>query len=143
MDPDAVGYAPDMVVDGSYSNYLVEFWNLKRPQASVIRRLRTDEKWNHTRNGIFAIYGNGIRRGVKAPPANIEDIASTILYRLGLPIAADMDGKVMTKIFDPELLASLPCFVTDNFGELSRGTPAVRGERESLEKKLRSLGYVH
>lgn len=143
MDSDAVGYAPDMVVDGSYSNYLVEFWNLKRPQSSVVRRLRSDEKWNHTRNGIFAIYGNGVRKGIQTPPAHIEDIASTILYRLGLPIAADMDGKVMTNVFDPGVLSSLQCFVVDDFAELSRGANPVKGDRESLEKKLRSLGYVH
>ncbi|UCH84244.1 MAG: alkaline phosphatase family protein [Candidatus Latescibacterota bacterium] len=140
---DASGYAPDMVVVGSYDTYLVEFWNLKRPQANVVRLLRPDEQWNHTRDGIFMFYGKGVKRGIHADTGDIQDIAPTMLYLLDLPVGMDMEGRVMTQVFEPGELASRTCLLVDTFGRTARKAAAPDEERESLEKKLRSLGYIH
>jgi predicted AlkP superfamily phosphohydrolase/phosphomutase len=140
---DAIGFAPDMVVEGSYATYLVEFWNLKRPQESVVRRLRPDEQWNHTREGIFAFYGEGIKHGVRGAPGDIQDITPTMLYLLGLPVASDMEGRVMTQVLDTDMLTSRTCYLVDTFGKADRRAAPEDEERESLEKKLRSLGYIH
>ncbi len=139
IGPKPAGYAPDMIVDGSYDEYLVEFWNLKRPQQSIVRRLRPDEQWNHTRDGIFMFYGKDVKAGIDAQPAQIQDIAPTMLYLLGLPIAMDMEGRVMTQVLD----SPWTCYLVDTFGGAGADTTLADEDRESLEKKLRSLGYIH
>lgn len=131
---------PDMIVQGTYSNYLVEFWNLTRPRDTVIRTLRADELWNHTREGMYLFYGKGVRRGVAGPVENIQDIAPTILYLLDLPLAADMDGRVIHSAFDRRLGAR-EYTVVEGYGQIYAEAATVE-EREALEKKLRSLGYI-
>jgi predicted AlkP superfamily phosphohydrolase/phosphomutase len=142
VDTTAIAHAPDMIVKGTYSNYLVEYWNLKRPRESVIRQLRPDERWNHTREGIYLLYGKGVKHGVALAAADIQDIATTMLFLLGLPMTRGMDGKVMADVFAPDRLAVKEYYTVGDFGLLSRDAPGSEEERGSLEKKLRSLGYV-
>jgi hypothetical protein len=66
-----------------------------------------------------------------------------MLYLLGLPVASDMEGRVMTGVFDTNMLTSHTCYLVDTFGKADRQAVPVDEERESLEKKLRSLGYIH
>ncbi|KXB02075.1 hypothetical protein AKJ44_01470 [candidate division MSBL1 archaeon SCGC-AAA261F17] len=54
---------------------------------------------NHP-DGILLVYGPGIRRGVKINGADILDIAPTILHMMDVPIPKDMDGRVLTEIFE-------------------------------------------
>jgi predicted AlkP superfamily phosphohydrolase/phosphomutase len=143
IGPEPTGYAPDMIVEGSYDNYLVEFWNLKRPQQNIVRLLRPDEQWNHTRDGIFMFYGKGIKRGGSTSIADIQDVTPTMLYLLGLPVAMDMEGRVMIQVLDAEELATRTCYLVDTFGPTLRRAAPADEDRESLEKKLKSLGYIH
>ena len=133
-------HSPDMIVKGTYTDYMVEFWNLTRPRESVIRRLRADELWNHTREGIYLFYGKGVKRGFTGPVENIQDIAPTILHLLGLPLAADMDGRVIHSAFDRSI-GSSEYAVVEGYGQIY-AEAATEEEREALEKKLRSLGYI-
>ncbi|UCG51776.1 MAG: alkaline phosphatase family protein [Candidatus Latescibacterota bacterium] len=141
VDADAVGFAPDMYIEGSYTDYVVEFWNLRHPSNTVVRRLRNDEQWNHTRSGIYMLFGDRVRRGVEGLPGDIQDIATTMLYLLGLPIALDMEGRVMTQTFEEDDLASQTCYLVDTFDQLMPRV-AIDKDRDSLEKELRSLGYI-
>jgi predicted AlkP superfamily phosphohydrolase/phosphomutase len=54
--------------------------------------------FGHARDGIFLVYGRGIR-GVNLN-ADILDVAPTILHLLGTPTPPDMDGTVLTDIFE-------------------------------------------
>lgn len=135
----AVGESPDLIVTGTYSNYMIDFWNLKRPQAEVIRPLAADEKWYHTREGIFIVRGPGVSSGHETR-ANIQDIAPTILHRLGLPIAVDMDGKVIPVFGDGDPASNTPATVA-GYAVIDRPKDSVDDER-SLEKQLRTLGYI-
>ncbi|MBU1073477.1 alkaline phosphatase family protein, partial [bacterium] len=140
--PGAIGHAPDLIVKGTYGDYHVEFWNLKRPRDAVLRALGPDEKWNHTREGIVMAYGKGVRRGVELPEMEIADITPTMLYLLGLPTPADMDGRIMAEAFESRALARRPHYVIEDLGVLSRGESVSDEERETLERSLRSLGYI-
>jgi len=132
--------SPDMIVQGTYSNYMVEFWNLTRPRDTVIRKLRADELWNHTREGMYLFYGKGVRKGVAGPVENIQNIAPTILYLLDLPLAADMDGRVIHSAFDRRLGTGKYAVVED-YGQIYAEATTPE-EREALERKLRSLGDI-
>jgi predicted AlkP superfamily phosphohydrolase/phosphomutase len=133
---------PDMVVEGAYDDYMVEFWNLMRPRGNLMWKLADSEAHNHDREGIFLVWGNHVRTGIDAGTRTIEDIAPTMLYMLGLPTAADMDGRAMFEAFHDIYLAQNPEYVVNDYREIQREFMAAEKDTESLEKTLRSLGYV-
>ncbi len=136
------GETPDMAVRGTYEQYVVDFLGFENPYPEVIRQLEGRERWWHKRDGMFAAWGAGVRRGADAGRHDIQDIAPTILYLLGVPLSKEMDGTVMHGVFEARLLAKQAVFTVDDYSQLP-ATPAPRnGRRESLEKKLRSLGYM-
>ncbi|MEO0042929.1 MAG: hypothetical protein RL329_2377, partial [Bacteroidota bacterium] len=59
----------------------------------------------HSQYGIFVLSGQGIKKDELVFGASLLDITPTILALMGLPIGEDMDGKVLTSVFEtlPEL----------------------------------------
>ena len=95
----------------------------------------------HAMEGVFAIAGSGIRRGVDLGTRQIVDVAPTLLALLGLPVPSDTDGAVMS-----DALAD-PATVTEgeaSYDQRADGDqPALTAEEEAtLEASLRSLGYL-
>jgi predicted AlkP superfamily phosphohydrolase/phosphomutase len=95
----------------------------------------------HAMEGVFAIAGSGIRRGVDLGTRQIVDVAPTLLALLGLPVPSDTDGTVMS-----DALAD-PATVTEgeaSYDQRADGDqPALTAEEEAtLEASLRSLGYL-
>lgn len=109
----------------------------------------------HLIDGIFLASGPGIRRGsaggkgIEIEGATIYDIAPTILHALGLPIAKDLDGKVLTSIFDKDL-AEKPDTIIETWdsGSAPADEPAAEEEEaptavdEKVLEHLQSLGYI-
>ncbi len=138
LPADAVGHAPDMVIKSEYKDYMVAFWNIMNPDPDVIRELVGTEKFWHTRDGVLMMWGNDVKQGMDSGPRDIEDIGPTMLYLLGLPVADDMDGSVMTDLFKTRR----PLYVNKGYRDIPREVVLPDSERESLQKKLRSLGYI-
>jgi hypothetical protein len=59
-------------------------------------------------DGLWLARGDGVRRGVQVSGASLADVVPTLLYALGLPIARDLDGKVLAAAFEPALLQRRP-----------------------------------
>ena len=55
-------------------------------------------------DGLLLARGQGIRRGSQPGAGRIVDLAPTLLYALGLPLARDFDGRVLADLFEPALL---------------------------------------
>jgi len=98
-------------------------------------------------DGILILAGPTIRPGVRLEGAHVLDVTPTVLHLQGLPVAADMPGRVLTEALDPELLSRLPVRTLPTF----ETTPwrdagaSVSGDEEidrDLREKLRSLGYI-
>jgi predicted AlkP superfamily phosphohydrolase/phosphomutase len=143
--PAVGGYAgdgPDMLVEGVYDDHMVEFWNLKRPRGQLVFQLMPTEQYQHERDGIFIVWGRHVRSGYDAGSREIEDITPTLLYLLGLPSAADMDGRVIFDVFHEEYVETHESYVVKDYGEIPHEAVAQEELGEPLEKKLRSLGYV-
>jgi predicted AlkP superfamily phosphohydrolase/phosphomutase len=134
----AVGHAPDMVVNSEYHDYMVSFWNIMTPRPEVIRRLEGSEKFWHSRDGVLLVWGEGVREGFDAGKRDIQHVAPTMLYLLGLPGAGDMDGAVMTDLLD----RMGPVHVNEGYRDIPREVVQPNTERETLQKTLRSLGYI-
>ncbi|HEX6901746.1 MAG TPA: alkaline phosphatase family protein [Thermoanaerobaculia bacterium] len=70
-------------------------------------------------DGVLLLYGEGIRPGLLTD-ARIVDVAPTLLYGLGFPVARDMDGKVLTTAFDKGFLARNPVTFFPSYEGLAR-----------------------
>ncbi|MHA1725184.1 MAG: hypothetical protein ACTSXH_10140, partial [Promethearchaeota archaeon] len=83
--PDILLLSNDFVVDASLMDKVI----IKNYPLST-----------HKLNGIFIAHGKEIKKGEKKEFFHITDIAPTILHYLNLPIPPNMDGRVLTEIFE-------------------------------------------
>lgn len=100
----------------------------------------------HRENGLLFLKGGGVRPGVAAKDATITDLAPTILWLLGEPVPEDMDGRVLTELFDPEFLRSRPVALTDvETADSPAASTREYNEAEEAEvmERLRDLGYLN
>jgi hypothetical protein len=101
----------------------------------------------HSMQGILIASGQHLRSGNdQIIGAQLIDIAPTVLYTMGLPIAADMDGRVLTDLFEPAFVVqSDPCYEA-----LSGSTSEARelpwgyseDEDRKIQDRLKGLGYL-
>jgi predicted AlkP superfamily phosphohydrolase/phosphomutase len=63
---------------------------------------------DHGTVGILVMAGEGIRRGVKIDEQGVCDVTPTILALFGLPVASDMNGKVIEDALTEDFLAAHP-----------------------------------
>ena len=59
-------------------------------------------------DGVLLLYGEGVRPGALLTGAQLVDVVPTVAYGAGLPIARDLDGRVLTDAFDRAFLAGHP-----------------------------------
>jgi predicted AlkP superfamily phosphohydrolase/phosphomutase len=76
--------------------------------------------------GLLLAYGEGIRPGAVLAGASILDVAPTLLYLLGLPVARDMEGRVLTEMLEPGYAAEHPVTFIPSYEGLAVA-PAIPG----------------
>jgi len=91
----------------------------------------------HDFDGIYLVAGPGIEPG-DGPETNIEDVAPTLLYLLGLPGAADMVGKIFPPVVDSLGGGRLKVASYEDLQRPGNDQPVDK----STWEQLRSLGYV-
>lgn len=99
----------------------------------------------HRLDGILLARGPKIKRGDSIRHARLVDIAPTILYCMGFPVARHMDGVVLQDVFEPAYLAAHPVQYTEDYHAVERASPDLdytAEEREQIEAQLRRLGYL-
>jgi predicted AlkP superfamily phosphohydrolase/phosphomutase len=109
----------------------------------------TGKSGTHRDYGIFLAYGPGIRQGATIEGARLLDLAPTILHLQGVPVPADMDGKVLTDIFTGEAArpVSRVAVPTADVPVAAPGGPPPEGEysatdEATIAERLRALGYM-
>ena len=105
-----------------------------------------DSEWGgtHRLNGILIGRGPDLKSAVEIKNAQLIDLAPTLLYMLGVPVPADMDGKVLSSIFRSDFLAehSLQAGVASGVSETHRASGYTDEESAKVEERLRALGYL-
>jgi hypothetical protein len=100
------------------------------------------ENWegDHKLEGIFMAYGSDIKKGQKIENTKIYDIAPTILHMFGLPIPNDMDGRVLTEIFeeDSELAKRKPKYVDPSYYDNQDTKQEVKSKIRKLKKETKT-----
>jgi len=77
-------------------------------------------------DGLLLAVGDGIRPGAVLHPASVLDVAPTVLYLMGLPVARDMEGRVLTEILTPEFARAHPLTFIPSYESLAV-TPLSKG----------------
>jgi predicted AlkP superfamily phosphohydrolase/phosphomutase len=55
-------------------------------------------------DGVILALGDGIRPGAVLSSASVLDVAPTILYLMGLPVARDMEGRILTEMLQDDFM---------------------------------------
>jgi hypothetical protein len=135
--------APHLVVVPSGTPYVPEFWDTKSVDPDGTRRLcrdtNTHNRWDHAIDGIFVLGGPGIEHSPTRFQASVYDIVPTLMAYMGLPVADDLDGRVLTELFEANELVKIErCrSYEDDTWPFSDHRPG-----ESLEERLKVLGYI-
>jgi predicted AlkP superfamily phosphohydrolase/phosphomutase len=132
---------PDLhlVMDG----YKVIAFPLFATNTRIVTEQIRGDSGCHRGNGILLAHGPLVRAGQRIEGANIIDLAPTILHAFGLPVPRDMDGRVLTEIYAPHHLASLPVeFETPGLALAEKAYVLDQEEAQELEDRLRGLGYL-
>ena len=98
----------------------------------------------HRTEGILLAKGKGIRRGMEIRNARIVDIAPTVLHIMGSDIPDDMDGRVLTDIFEPDSDLAKRSIRFRPTGEThdTKHLALSKNDEEQIESRLRQLGYL-
>jgi hypothetical protein len=133
---------PDLLVETSRTVCMIE--GLGRRSLMPAGRSPEERTGNHARDGIFVAWGPDVRRGERLGLPAIEDVTPTVLYLLGLPVDADMDGRVLTEALRPERLAAEPVVVNPEPYRLpDAGDFRYSADDEQrIQDMLEGLGYV-
>jgi predicted AlkP superfamily phosphohydrolase/phosphomutase len=79
----------------------------KRLLARLLGQPDVSGSHEHAPDGFLLAYGGPVRAG-RAHLGSIVDVAPTVLYVLGLPVARDMDGVARTDLFKPAFTVNRP-----------------------------------
>lgn len=106
----------------------------------------------HREQGLLIAAGAGVQRAKEITEASVVDLAPTVLWLLGAPVPRDMDGRVLTRLFDEDFVAARPLKFSDPDpadGEGSRSGDHGENREYSAEEeaevmaRLRDLGYLN
>jgi arylsulfatase A-like enzyme len=95
-------------------------------------------------DGFVLVYGAGVRRGARLRDASLYDVAPTILWAMGRPVAADMDGAPLPA-FEPAFTAAHPVARIASYEGRARPQAGAGFDREldtQVLQDLRTLGYI-
>ncbi len=102
----------------------------------------------HDPTGFIVLWGKDIVGGRELVSPSVLDITPTLLTLYGLPVADDMDGRVLVEAIEPSFLSShetghIATYEKDGPDELTgeekdQGSPVD----DEIKERLRSLGYI-
>lgn len=112
-------------------------------------KLRGDDyAWGiamHDRTGFVCLWGKDVVAGRELHEPSVLDLTPTMLALYGMPVAEDMDGRVLTEAIDPGFLESNPVTTIATYETGERGgedEPIESPVDEEIRERLRSLGYI-
>lgn len=98
----------------------------------------------HHPDGVFLAYGPGIEKGKLLGKRHITDVASTLLYSLGLDVPSDFEGVVPPNMFTAEHKAAHPIVIGAATTAAAAGSTEAMDdeEKQQILDQLQMLGYV-
>jgi predicted AlkP superfamily phosphohydrolase/phosphomutase len=97
---------------------------------------------DHRMEGMLVAAGPPFPPGVAPAQATLLDIAPTILHLLGVPVPADMDGRVLSEILDPAFTAAHAEPAPAPEPEVPVPPAYTEQEDAEIQQRLADLGYL-
>jgi len=132
---------PDLhvVMDG----YRYISFPLFATNAKIITSQIRGDSGCHRLHGALVARGPALGCGREIEGARMVDLAPTILHLMGLPVPDDMDGRVLTDVFEPAYLESNPVRHEQGSQQAAQsGYELSTSEEEQIRDRLRGLGYL-
>lgn len=117
-----------LLVSG-YGMHPVPWW--RRTLATATGALPATAEHAGGASGFLLAVGNGVRAGAVLDGASVLDLAPTILYLMGLPVARDMEGRALVELLDPESAQVRPVTFIPSYESLAVA-PAQAGAEIDL-----------
>ena len=97
----------------------------------------------HRPQGVFIASGPGFKRDELVYGGRLLDVAPTILHWFGLPVGADMEGRVLEEVFDGPRrpVETVPTWET-NAGRRKERKSLGPGADKALLEQFVALGYI-
>jgi predicted AlkP superfamily phosphohydrolase/phosphomutase len=117
-------------------------------KAPSLIKPRSEVNGTHRPEGILFASGKGIKKGVYTAQRSIVDVAPTLLYSIGLPVPEDLEGRVVTELFEPGVLRERPVetgrstLSPDAVREQGRQATMTEAEQAQVMERLKALGYM-
>lgn len=92
---------------------------LQRAWGQLVGRPPIEGVTGRDTDGLLMLRGSGVKRGSLLAGGRLTDVVPTVAYGLGLPIARDLDGQVLTAAFDSQHLATHPMVFLPSYDALS------------------------
>ncbi|MEW5946180.1 MAG: alkaline phosphatase family protein [bacterium] len=113
---------------------------------SIKTEYEPDVSGSHTMDGLLLLSGGPVRKKHTMKQSRQFDLAPTILYLMGLPVAKDMKGKILENAIEPEFLEKFhPTFIDTYETKFKSNIPHVP-RNQNIEKmrfrQLRELKYL-
>jgi predicted AlkP superfamily phosphohydrolase/phosphomutase len=133
---------PELIIQ--YSNNYRSGKNTTTPLFTDVPASDFDfQSGDHDEDGIFIAWGPYVRKGLELPPAQIQDLAPTVLHAMGLPVPDDMDGEVLLDVFEKDFVAKTPVKkVRGRKWTASKTYRISKEEEEEMKDQLKGLGYM-
>ena len=111
------------------------------PEAADPERTTRPGEHGVDARGVLFVRGPGVRPGpgLEAGPL---DVAPTVAWLLGLPVADDLPGRILAEAFEPGFARRLPRQRVASWGARPV-TPGMPSEADAARlEQLRGLGYI-
>ncbi len=115
--------------------------------TDLLSEIKDIRSGDHSTSAVIILSGNNIYRNKEIKSATTYDITPTILYYLGLPVAKDMEGKVLLEAIKKNYLKISPVQYIDTYETRDKKDgvekPVRSYDEEKIKERMRSLGYIN
>jgi len=140
----AVGEDTTVIILSDHGGGPWVFDGLQGFVQTAFKQVHPEYSGNHRLNGMIAARGPGIAAGAALDHPKHIDIVPTVLELFGLPVGADMPGRVLREMLaGPRATApatSIPTYQVE--ASLGGLRPTPNPFDKDIEDRLRALGYV-
>lgn len=144
FEGDRLEHLPDIVIEPSAGYSFTGLYQSGKGLFEDINSITDVHIGKHHRDGIFIITGTGIKKGYRTN-ARLEDMTPVVLYYLGIPAHANMDGCVRKEFFTEDFLAGNPEAerVDAAVSPIDRlGSSYTNEDEAKISERLEDLGYL-
>lgn len=134
----------DLVVGVSTGGATQELRVAGKPFSGAVGEIsRLSGTHTESTDGIFLAAGPHIDPAARLAGIHVHDIAPTLLYGLGLPVAGDFAGRAWMELYTAEHRRTHPLRTIRSWGTRRGAGAWASSSDEKLLNELRSLGYIH